>query len=252
MGNKIINNLKLGLVGIVLAGGLNGYSQANKELDSLFNELYKSSKRIDSLSKEFSKSLENFEEEYNKSMADFREKNSEYYSKKIYSDTLKINLNEKIFYVTKKNEADGIKNIQKISRGYEEAWIYLPEKQIWYEYGIYSDSNSTTPFSPRIEEALKENPDIRELIFYHNHPSKNSDWPSVRDQLTLIKQNFDFSKYKITGKILTQEGVIEYSLNSKGKELIERLKIKNEDFIDINLLPSDEELLNYLDVKCPE
>ncbi len=36
MGNKILNKLKLGLVGLVLAGGLNAHSQANRELDSSY------------------------------------------------------------------------------------------------------------------------------------------------------------------------------------------------------------------------
>lgn len=240
--NKLF--LKLGLVGMVFAGELNAYAQTNKELDSLFNEFYKSSKRIDSLVKILSERIDKLNKELQPNKLN-------YYSKKIYSDILRINLDEKIFYVTKKDENSGLGDIKEINNGYEEAWLYLPEKQIWYEYGIYSDSHSTKPFSPRIEGALKENPDVRELIFYHNHPGKNYDWPSIGDQWTLIKQNFDFHKYKITGKILTQEGVVEYALNSKGKELLEKLKAKNKNFIEYGLLPSDEELLNYLDVKCP-
>ncbi len=222
MKNKILKDLVIGLSASIVGFGL--------------SEMLKDSfKSAEAQKREcmvcFSESLEDIER-YSISKEPLA-----YLSKKLYSDTLKINLDDKMHYVTKKDEKSGVEDIRKINNGYEEAWLYLPEKQIWYETGIYSDSNSTHPFILRIGDALKENQDIKELIFYHNHPGEGYNKPSTNDLQYLLMQNFYYSGYKITGKIVADRGIVEYSLNSKGREVLEKAKKSNfpcvNDIIDI-------------------
>ena len=197
---KTLNKIILtSLIGLGSFGKVDGQ---DTNLDSLFDE------NIEEMN-----NLENSFDKYEEIIP------PKYFSERVYSENLCINLNEKICYVTKKNEKEGIKDLIKICNGdYEESWLYLPEKQIWYEIGINSDSNSVKPFLPRIEKALEENKDVKELIFYHNHPSEGFDQPSINDILMLMHHNCIFQNYKIAGKIITKDEITEYSLNSKGKE----------------------------------
>ncbi len=234
---------KILLTSLITAGsfGIFGKSYGqNKNLDSAYNEVDKRIRLMDRL--EFLEKKEKIEEFENK------QRYPELYSKKLYSDTLKINLNDGIYYITKKDEKSGIEDIRKINNNYEEAWLFLPEKQIWYETGIYSDSNSTFPFPLRIGDALKENQEIKELIFYHNHPGESYNKPSINDMRHLFGQNFDYLGYKITGKIVADKGVVEYSLNSKGKELLEKAKKNPIDLYCVDLTGIDK----YFDINCVE
>ncbi len=237
--NKII------LTSLIGAGSLGIFGKSFGQ-DTILNNSINSQIKNETLITKSARSTEKLTKQIDELINDLKTTNPELYSKKLYSDTLKINLNDKIQYITKKNEERGIEDIRKINNGYEEAWLYLPEKQIWYETGIYSDSNSTFPFPLRIGEALRENPDAKELIFYHNHPGERYNKPSINDMRYLYEQNFDYLGYKITGKIVADKGVVEYSLNSKGKELLEEAK-KNpidltgiDKYFDINLRKYEE------------
>lgn len=170
---------------------------------------------------------------------------------RVYSENLCINLKDKIYHITKKSEEEGIKDLIKIcNENYEEAWLYFPEKQIWYEIGIFSTPNSVKPFMPRIKKALEENPDAKELIFYHNHPGEGFDLPSAGDMLGLMSNNLFFQEYKIVSKIITKEGLVEYSLNSKGKEKsLENLNLL-EEYWEYQKPEKYNELSRYFNINC--
>ncbi|MDP2672429.1 MAG: hypothetical protein Q8O84_01310 [Nanoarchaeota archaeon] len=171
-----------------------------------------------------------------------------YSSEKIYSENLRINLNDNIYHVTKKNEEQGVEDLRKICfGGYEEAWFYFPENQTWYEVGINSDSNSVEPFLPLIGKVLEENKNAGELIFYHNHPGEGFDKPSINDIAMLVRFNRMFPERKIAGKIITKEDITEYSLNSKRKEEI----LNKVDWQGYLWYPEKyHELFEYFDIKC--
>lgn len=232
--NKII------LTGLSVLSLNNLYGQ-NANLDSLLEQINIQIKNNDSLINIQRKNI-------NDLLNQMKEAFPEYYLEKIYSDTLYINLNDRIYHVTKKNEEEGIKDLIKIcDKGYEESWLYFPEKQIWYEIGIFSDSISVKPFGPRIEKALEENKDANELIFYHNHPGEGFDQPSIRDMLMLTRYSRIFPDYKIVGKVITKDDLTKYSLNSKGKE-----NLFGSGWEYLFSPEKHDEFLEFFDIKCTE
>ena len=240
MTNKTKLALALGLAGI-LCGNLNAQ---NTKQDSLNN-------KIDSLKTLMSAINTNGVYLENPARKFFPED----YSEKVYSENLCINTNEKKYYVVKKNEEEGIKDIYKINKKgvYEEAWLYLPEKQEWHEIGINSDESSVEILDIRIENILKENKDIKEIIFYHNHPGNSYpglpskiDFPSITDLFKSVYYNKILPDYKITNKIIAKENVIEFSLNPKGEE-----KLLEKDILWWKCLSSErEKLYKDLEIKC--
>jgi len=211
--NKTILTGAISLATLGLFGNLEkSYGQATKQ-DSLNNEI----DSLKALMSEISANCVYLENPAKKFLP-------VYYPERINSENLCINTNEKKYYVAKKNEEEGIKDIHKINNEinneiYEEAWLYLPEKQEWYEIGINSDRISVQPSDIRIRRILEENKDISKIIFYHNHPSKEDiDFPSIQDLFKSVYYDRILPDYKITNKIIAQQDVIEYSLNSRGKE----------------------------------
>ena len=236
MTNKTKLALALGLAGI-LYGNLNAQ---NTKQDSCNNKI-DSLKTLMSAMNSNCVYLENPAEKFL----------PEYYSEKVYSENLCINTNEKKYYAAKKNEEEGIKDIHKINNeknAYEEAWIYLPEKEEWYEIGINSDAISVQPFYFRIKNILEENKDISKIVFYHNHPgNEDIDFPSISDIHQSMKYNKILPDYKITNKIIAKQDVIEYSLNSAGKE-----KFAEKNILTWMYTSSEEreKLYEDLTIKC--
>lgn len=254
--NKILLTGMIGIAscGIIKKTDINGkmqdtefskeFEKTKRESDSLFNDLDKTLKRIDSLSKTTEKRLEHLDKEFR----DYLKNNPEPHSKMIYSDNLKINRIDSIYYFTNNTEKKGIEEIRKINDGYEEAWLYLPEKQIWYEIGIKGDSTSTLLCSQTVKKILNENPTIKELIFYHNHPRKGEyNQPSNNDMFSSLYANLNHLNHKVTGKIITKEGIVEYSLNDKGKEILEKEKqgVLNLD----SYIVYEEDINKYFNIK---
>ncbi len=148
--------------------------------------------------------------------------------KEMPSDALQLNTNDFMYYVTNKNEEKGINDIKKIinNSNYEEEWLYLPEKQIWYEIGINSDSNSVKHSSSHIDKILEENKEVKELIFYHNHPGEGPSLksPSMKDIKSMTSTSLYFSDYKVKEKICSKKGITEYFLT---EEAIKEFKLKD-------------------------
>lgn len=237
--NKIILTSLIGAGSLGIFG--EGYGQT-QDTDSVFRECNTQIKINDSL--EQSRLLDDF-------TLKLKTFFPEYFLERIYSDSLVININDGIYHVTNKNEEQGIEDIRKINNGYEDAWLYLPEKQIWYEIGIHSDSESVKPFNSLIEKALEENSNVKELIFYHNHPEEGYDWPSFRDLSMAVYDNFvNPLGYKIVDKIIAKEGLVEYSLNSKGKKLLENKLI--DEIGGYAALNDLEDISEYFDINCVE
>ena len=176
---------------------------------------------------------------------------------------LLLNRDDKVYFVTNKNEEEGIKDIKKIinNSNYEEAWLYLPEKQIWYETGFYSDSISVCTNYSIVNKILEKNKDIKELVFYHNHPwspkySLNQiKYPSTTDVVETLGRTLDYSNYNIKGKVCSKGGVCEYSLTEKARkefEIKNEIKIKdyyhikkdaitfNKEYLKINFKPFED------------
>ncbi len=158
----------------------------------------------------------------------------------IQSNTLKLNKNDFTYYVTNKNEEWGINDIKKIinASNYEERWLYLPEKQKWFEIGVNSyvkekESGAST-YKEDIKRILEKNKDVKELIFYHNHPSlemTSLESPSIADIRTMVSEVLYFPNYKIKQKICSKEGITEYFLTEKAiKEFSSKDSIKLENY----------------------
>ncbi len=230
---------------IILTGlsvlSLNNLLGQNTNLDSFLEQPNIQLNHNDSLLNMQSRDMSNF-------LNQMKMFSSKYSPQRIYSENLLINLNDGICYLTNKNEEQGIEDIRKINNGCEEAWLYLPKKQTWYEIGIFSDSNSVKPLKPLIKKILKENPDAKELIFYHNHPGEGYNRPSTHDLELFIEQNFDYLEYKITGKIVADRGIVEYSLNSNKEKLLKQAK-KNP--IDI-YRDNAEDINKYFNISLAE
>ena len=57
---------------------------------------------------------------------------------------LLINDKNKIRYIIEKDLNSGIKDLQKLlNQGKEEAWAYLPDKNLWVEIGYNESKNET-------------------------------------------------------------------------------------------------------------
>jgi len=149
----------------------------------------------------------------------------------IESPNLLLNRDDQIYFVTNKNEEQGINDIKKIinNSNYEEAWVYLPEKQKWFEVGFdsYTLSKKFAMVSSNkndINKILEKNKDIKELIFYHNHPSFPDDsqetekFPPFFDIRIMVDYTLSFPDYKIKNKICSKYGITEYSLTEKAKK----------------------------------
>jgi len=102
----------------------------------------------------------------------------------VVTDTLYVNTNNSQRYITRMNEAEGIKKIRHLleTSEFEEAWTYLPEKKEWHEVGINEKKPSTENsedycssdgvfslvFEPGyVRKLVQEN---ESAIIYHFHP----------------------------------------------------------------------------------
>lgn len=224
----MINRLnKIFLTSMIALGGSGIFGNANgqdKNLENILKEIKIYREMCDSLQNNISHFKTLFLN-YSK-LIENRTKKIHNSAKRVYSDSLCINPNDKIYYVTKKNEKRGINDLIKICNdGLEETWLYLPEKQIWYEIGIFADSISVQPFKFRVEKVLEENKDVKKLIFYHNHPTEGYERPSDMDLYEFFFKNLHFPNHNLVGKIVgngvgEKNYLIKYSLNCKGKKLL--------------------------------
>ena len=163
----------------------------------------------------------------------------------IYSPNLLLNRDDQIYFVTNKNEEQGIKDIRKIINNskYEEAWIYLPERQKWYETGI--EAKHSLKWSYVTEDMvlkkiiLGKEKKIKEIVFYHYHPSfydsKScnycSSYPSTPDLNALIINTKTFNNYNVKGKVCSKAGIVKYSLTEKAiKEFQTKDSINLDDY----------------------
>ncbi len=112
-------------------------------------------------------------------------KKEPYTKKTIEFNKLILNRNDLIAYFVNKNEEMGIRDALRIaeSSAYEEMWIYLPEKNRWYETGVQSKISKTKDKAVissvrqdkrQLEEILSLNQDIKKINFYHIHPSREN------------------------------------------------------------------------------
>jgi hypothetical protein len=154
------------------------------------------------------------------------------------------------------SENDGIYDISKLVResSYEEAWIFIPKKDLWIEIGYnetgwiedsLSRSNSVQTDTSYIQKLMKEND---ELVMYHFHPIKDYDKPNDmisiknektgalrRDIKTAIPSSEDLQclvdlqkmyhkenkNGDISGIVVSHTGITEYFLTKSGKNILE-------------------------------
>ena len=154
------------------------------------------------------------------------------------SDNLLLNRDNQIYFATNKNEEQGINNIKRIidNSKYEELWLYLPEKQKWYEIGINSyidEEGSKVENTKNDIKKILEKEKIKELIFYHNH--NYFPHPSTNDIASMMQNTLYFSNYKIKEKICSKYGITEYFLTEKAiKEFKSKDSINFEDYSTYN------------------
>ncbi|MFA6088515.1 MAG: hypothetical protein WC755_01500 [Candidatus Woesearchaeota archaeon] len=100
--------------------------------------------------------------------------------KEIEKETKILQLNDKdyVMQITHKTEEEGVKDIRQLNKKtpFEELWLFLPEKNIWYEVGVrrqvnIGSSGINDPGYYIYEGIIRKNPDVTKCVFYHNHPS---------------------------------------------------------------------------------
>jgi len=147
-----------------------------------------------------------------------------------YSNELVVNTSNKYQTITKKDEKQGILDLNNLVHdSHEEAWVYLPKKQEWVEVGV-SESNSKASISQRELDTLLQNND--EITPYHTHPFEwspsSESLPSPADIEVMINTSKDFYNNhpngKYTEKIGSAYGITEYKLTKEG---IDYIKEKN-------------------------
>ena len=127
------------------------------------------------------------------------------------SDSLQINSENKVRYVTLKSEQDGIKDLKKLvmQSKVEEAWVYLPKITTWIEVGTdekaeietITKEGRTYLKEAKVDEAIiwELAKTYAELILYHLHPFSSL---RLRTTLNLMQTN---SGKSVPKEIITEE-----------------------------------------------
>ncbi|MBA7689097.1 hypothetical protein ES703_97592 [subsurface metagenome] len=124
-----------------------------------------------------------------------------------YSNELVVNTSNKHKTIIKKNEKQGILDLEKLvqSSPYEEAWVYLPKKQEWIEVGV-SESNvikgdNKLSFKRYFKKLGINNDEIDELydegIWTVMRKSKAKVGIAKRELNTLLQNNDEITSYHI-------------------------------------------------------
>ena len=127
-----------------------------------------------------------------------------------YVNSLIVNRNKAIRTVALKNEFDGINDIKKLikSSGYEEAWVYLPDKEEWIETGIDEEvNNGQTMIMSDADYEISLSRSNNRIYVYHFHPTDEA-----------IEKE---SKQEYTNK--KSEGVEQYHSEDENDNLLEDL-----------------------------
>jgi len=196
------------------------------------------------------------------------------------SPTITLNINNLILnnssnyrISVSKNEIKGIKDIRRMldSHGLEDAWLYLPKKEIWKEVGIsskyyevYSEGKKIRGINAKIDEKYLEKIILEndEIILYHTHTTLNDindvnkktnnsikkkisiiemkslfgdTSPSPHDISSMIKYSSLFYKLHPKGnfsyKICSKRGITGIFLTKKGRTGA----IKNKQFLEYKI-----------------
>lgn len=155
-------------------------------------------------------------------------------------DRLVVNTSDDYFNIVHASEEEGIKQLEDLARSasVEEAWIYVPEEQIWYEAGYKQKTSETDDFlrSHGYGAGAKFNLEIladtlvrsESPVLYHIHPSRIAPdnpglgIPSPHDfrhtlNIALALKSSDIKK-TARHKVVSEYGVCEYSLTAEGFE----------------------------------
>lgn len=147
---------------------------------------------------------------------------------KIYSEKFHVNLNDTLQYIIKRDKWSGLREIFQLNKtqNYEEAWLYLPIKEEWYEIGIESEGTLVKQDLQKVEKILNEYKNEcvcsflrKDIYFIHNHPPSNcAQGLSRGDLVALAQHSILFDKHDVQGIVVEGKGMIEYSLNPRTKE----------------------------------
>ncbi len=161
----------------------------------------------------------------------------------IISNNLLVNKDNKVRYVSYKNEEKGLNDLLGLiySSELEENWVYLPEKKTWIEIGI---NEKTTTYENGYERysdldmnylnyLMNNN---KEIKIYHMHPNPEKyknylSWvPSANDISTfdvvfskfynLNKNEEDFLKkdFNLKVRIVSMYGMCDISMTEKARK----------------------------------
>ncbi|MBW2982069.1 hypothetical protein KY343_04265 [Candidatus Woesearchaeota archaeon] len=170
-------------------------------------------------------------------------------------ENLVVNISDDKKYEVQKNEEEGIQDIRKLIKtsDLEEGWVYLPEKELWFETRIKQRIEESNGLMHRrlksdiglCTKLMKEN---NTLISYHFHLGRYEEElreyenrlsnpllkegfkasviamktiPSSKDLYFMIMLSLVCNKEnpngKISSKVCSPEGIVEYSLTEEGK-----------------------------------
>ena len=160
-----------------------------------------------------------------------------------YLENLVVNNDSTYRTIVYKNEEEGIEDMLKLVKTskLEEAWIFLPNWNLWYEIGKTSRNyfKEGTYFSTISIDGEFRDKLIREndnLVYYHFHPEFNSEdiykkifgqniiiqgaILSHGDLIEAITSTRDFYKYHPNGKTkfstVSGEGIIDFYMTEEG------------------------------------
>ncbi|MBI2102224.1 hypothetical protein HYT55_00150 [Candidatus Woesearchaeota archaeon] len=164
----------------------------------------------------------------------------ELYPQSKEAQRLTVNSDEKQFFRVRHSEKEGISEISHLvaTEEFEEAWIYIPKEDEWWEIGQASWKDSVgvyTALNYSLLELLAGVSD--EVIHYHIHPEKTlrklstppllpgtpppaltlTEWalPSDIDLYSSLVQSCDVASHfpgkKIRFKVASPAGIVEYA-----------------------------------------
>lgn len=175
---------------------------------------------------------------------------------KVYTQKLTINDLNNSRYLTQKSFEDGIEDLYKLlGEGKEEAWAYLPEKNLWIEIGYGEKKDETSIDVKHLEALMREN---EKITVVHIHPNAENNDPkesahrmltSIEDLKTMVSHsNLFFNNHEcaytddIEFIIVSQLGITRYGLRYKG---VQNFQDKSEREIEYALGYKKRELEEF-------
>ena len=160
-------------------------------------------------------------------------------------ESLVVNTDDSYKIYVEQTEEEGREQIRNLSitNSLEDAWVFIPKKNLWYEVGINSKWNEITIDTIFLYEIMQEND---EIVLHHPHPSERFLFlsrglrpeqaiPSKIDLENMIGRSTGFYRLQPEGNyaeaVVSHYGTIRYELTKLGVHYLSNHKDWIESYV---------------------